>query len=102
MKVDIPFKPRFWKAMLDGTKTMTSRTRNMGEIGDTFEAFGTIFQITKVYPELLNFVALRWKEEGAESYEDFKKIWISIHPIRGFDPIQSVWVHEFKRLEVFG
>jgi hypothetical protein len=33
--------------------------------------------------------------EGAESPDEFIKVWNQIHPYKKFDPDQIVWVHFF-------
>ena len=98
MKVKIPFKPRFKEPMLDGTKTWTSRTRKYGEKGDTFDAFGTTFEIIEE-PEkkALEFVGYHFKEEGFSCWRDFYDFWNKIHPRKGFDRYQRVYVHIFRK-----
>jgi len=96
MKVKIPFKPRFKVPMLLGEKTLTSRTRKMGESGDTFEAFGATFEITDVFKADLDTVAYFFDREGCSSREDFIEVWEKIHPRKGFIPTQRVYVHVFK------
>lgn len=100
MKVKIPFKPRFKEPMLNGQKTWTSRTRPLGKRGDIFEVFGHQFQIEKVERRTLQDIFnSHWKEEGCEDPVDFFEIWEKIHPVKGFVPIQRVYVHVFKLLE---
>ena len=99
MKVKIPFKARFEDPLLEGTKTLTSRTKPMGKIGDTFEAFGAEFVITDVFKSALYIVSNFWDREGCSSKEDFVEVWNQIHPRKGFVPMQVVWVHVFEKLE---
>ena len=96
MKVKMPFKKRFKEPMLNGTKTFTSRTKRMGKIGDTFEAFGRTFIIKDIWVATLRGVSAFWEEEGCESKEDFMEIWKQIHPRKGWQPEQEVYVHIFK------
>lgn len=97
MKVEIPFKERFRKPMLDGTKTMTSRTKRYGNVGDTFTAFGAIFKITDVYKMRLSFIIYdHYKEEGFDSIKEAMEVWKQIHPIKGYVPDWLLWVHVFK------
>lgn len=99
MKVKIPFKSQFQEAMLNGRKTMTSRTKRYGKEKDTFDVFGATFVITSIYQASLMFVANEcYLDEGVDSSYDFVKIWEQIHPRKGFQPSQNVWVHEFKRI----
>jgi len=100
MRVGIPFLPQFHDVMLNGTKTMTSRTRKYGEKGDTFPAFEQVFEIVNVFQLRLDVVAwLHSREEGAKDPQDFMKVWALIHPRKGYVPEQEVWVHEFVRKE---
>lgn len=99
MKVKIPFKPDFENALLFGNKTWTSRTKRYGDKGDSFEAFGATFLIEKVFKESLgNIASYHFKEEGCGSRQEFINIWRKIHPRKGFDPSQMVWVHQFIKL----
>jgi len=99
VKVQIPFRPEFREVMLNGIKTMTSRTKPFGKEGDTFPAFGAEFRLKYVFRELLRYSAVNWEMEGAKSKEDFIRIWNEIHPRKGFDPFQSVWVNIFEKIE---
>jgi len=98
--VKIPFKARFKEPLLDGTKTWTSRTRRLGNVGDTFDAFGHEFEILKVEHRMLKNVAFHWREEGCSSREDFVEVWKQIHPRKGYDPQQIVKVHVFRRITI--
>jgi len=99
-KVKIPFKKWFDDVLLDGSKTWTSRTKKYGESNDTFEVFGQEFILEKVFKMNLGEVAsYHYKEEGCRSREQFIKIWRKIHPRKGFDPTQEVWVHQFRKNE---
>jgi len=98
MKVKIPFKERFREPMLNGQKTMTSRTKRYGQLGDTFDAFGTTFTIQGVFPTTLGNVAINlFKQEGCRSTEDFVEVWKKIHPRKGFVADQTVQVHVFEK-----
>jgi len=100
VEVKIPFKERFREVLLDGTKTWTSRTRRMGKMGDTFDAFGATFEIERVERRTLGNIRYHhWKEEGCKSSTDFFEVWEQIHPRKGYIPSQLVWVHIFKRVK---
>jgi len=99
VKVHIPFKQRFREALLNDTKTLTSRTKRYGKKGDLFEAFGGLFLIISVDKMKLKQVAKLWREEGCNSQEDFINVWKQIHPRKGFDPEQEVFVHKFMQLK---
>ena len=101
MKVNIPFMEQFREPMLDGTKTCTSRTKKYGKEGDTFEAFGVMFEIQRVYRLPLRIVASRlYTDEGFNQPKDFINIWRRLHSRKGYDPEQRVNVHFFKRSEL--
>jgi hypothetical protein len=98
-KIEMPFKPEFQVAIRHGHKRMTSRNRVYGKIGDTFEAFGMLFQITEVFQSTLEDVATKyWELEGLKNENEFREVWKKIHPRRGFVPEQLVWVHRFIRI----
>ena len=98
--VDIPFQPYFRNRMRSGQKQVTSRTRKMGEVGQTFPAFGYHFLITGVEQRPLWFVKRAlWWYEGCESPRAFEATWCQIHKKAGWTPDKIVWVHAFGRLE---
>jgi len=64
-----------------------------------FEVFGTTFRITYVSQIFLWLVAKQWyQDEGCKSPEEFEQVWKALHPRRGFDPNQKVWLHRFVRV----
>jgi len=98
VKVKISFLERFKEPLLNGTKTMTTRSKRCGWKGDTFKAFGTTFQIEEVYIAALSWITkYRWKEEGCTSEEDFMNVWKSIHKKLN-DPRSQWHVHKFKKV----
>jgi hypothetical protein len=90
---------RFRTVILDGTKTCTSRTGKMAKPGDIFTAFGQDFQVNYVWGTSLGVVKTMWKREGVKSPEEFEEVWKTIHPVKGFDPGQLVYVHDFSPLD---
>jgi hypothetical protein len=98
-RVKIPFLYRFKEPMLAGVKTCTSRTRKMGEPGDTFDAWEAEWQINMIWKTPLSIVRLLWKREGVESPEEFEIVWQQIHQRRGFRMNDLVYVHEFSRVD---
>jgi len=85
--------------MLNGQKTMTSRTKRYGNVGDTFDVFGATFELTDVSKMTLQFVAYGYyQEEGCQFPTDFIDIWERIHPRKGYVPNQVVHTHFFKRI----
>jgi len=99
-EIHIPFQDRFREPMLNGIKIMTSRTKKYGHKGDFFRIFGAPFLLTEEpHLEQLGFIAKHfWQKEGVESEADFVLLWGQIHPYRGFDSKQLVYLHEFRRL----
>ena len=98
-KVKIPFLERFREPMLNGTKTMTSRTKIYGGKGDVFEAFGQTFAIESVDLQPFVVIATQWKVEGCDSKEDFLAVWKQIHPRKALNPLDIFFVHRFHKLE---
>jgi hypothetical protein len=95
----IRFLPEFEERLCSGRKTATSRTKPLGKPGDVFYVFGQQFEFTLVRPHSLGFVAqARYRQEGFETSEAFIAIWEKIHPRKGYDPKQTIWYHEFKKV----
>ena len=97
MKVFIPFKEKFREPMLNNVKTMTSRTKKYGNVGDTFEAFGAMFEITNVFRLELGDIASFWREEGCNSLDDFVETWKQIHPNKPYRLSDRFYVHKFRK-----
>jgi hypothetical protein len=97
-KVVIPFREEFREKMLKGFKTATTRMKKYGDKGDTFEAFGATFEIVEAMNVYLSQVATWFFEsEGFETRRAFVKCWKKIHPKKGYDSGQVVWLHLFQR-----
>jgi len=108
-EIEIPFnewsKGRLWR------KRCTSRNKKYGEVGDTFTSYDESYistdskplikyQITHIEKVSLGFVAEHLYElEGAETPEEFIKVWEGVHPVIGFVPEQKVWIHMFKEVK---
>jgi hypothetical protein len=96
----IPFKRMSRTDMESGIKTCTARARPMAAPGDRFYAFGGMYAITAVTQmPLAKVQSQRWQAEGCDSPQDFEIEWEEIHPRRGFDPAQQVYVHDFRRAD---
>jgi|GEM_PF-1861425 len=94
----VPFNDWSQERLLKTSKTATSRTRQYGNIGDTFQAGDKTFEITEVSKKSLRDIAQNhYLEEGAKSPEEFVDVWNSLHP-KGFDPEQVVYFHKFREL----
>ena len=92
----LPFRPEFEEAVRSGQKTVTSRTRRYGSVGDVLDTPFGLVRLTGLYQaRLANVRDNFWRREGVASPEEFVEIWTRLHPHKGFDPDQFVWVHEF-------
>lgn len=98
MQICIPFKERFREPMLNGTKTMTTRTKIYGGIGDWFNVFGATFALTSVDAVPFKIIRLQWKAEGCNSEEDFLAVWKEIHPRHNPAPFELFYVHRFQNI----
>ncbi len=99
-RVNIPFRVNMLRALFEGRKTATSRTKRYGVPGDTFSVSGQLFRILKVRTEKLSIVARKyWAKEGCASPSEFIATWEWIHPRKGWDPEQFVFVHEFEMVK---
>lgn len=98
MLVDIPFQPEWRHKMLTGIKTCTSRTKRYGNPGDRFRQFGVNFVILFVEKHTLDYIANNlYKQEGCDNPDEFKEIWLSLHPRKGWVPDQKVFTHFFRK-----
>jgi len=99
MLVDIPFQPKWQHKMLVGLKTCTSRTKRYGHTGDTFRHFGKTFIMLSIEKRTLKNIADNlYTQEGCDSQEEFKEVWIELHPRKGWVPNQKVFVHFFEKV----
>mgnify|MGYP000508473649 CR=1 FL=1 len=106
MKIEIPFNKWSKERLYEERKCATTRNKKYGNVGDWFEVIFKDkdeirkYQLIEVTKTLLRSVAsFRWKEEGADSPEEFKKIWKEIHPRKGWMAEQEVWFHLFRELD---
>ena len=97
-QVKIPFLERFREPMLNGTKTMTSRTKIYGAKGDFFEAFSAEFRLDSVDAVPFAVIVPQWKAEGCSSRADFLGVWRQIHPRKVFEDNELLFVHRFHRV----
>jgi hypothetical protein len=93
----LPFRPEFWGPITTGRKTVTSRTRKFGEPGDLLDTSVGPVRLLEVFQTTLEDVRDHlWTKEGVHGPNDFERVWKEIHPRKGFDPAQEVWVHRFE------
>lgn len=98
-RVTIPFNDWSLERLRDGRKTATTRSKKFGNVGDTFEVENVIYEITQVGKfELKTIAESFYKEEGAESEEEFIEEWNHIHPRKGFVEYDQKWLHLFRRV----
>lgn len=98
-KIHIPFNKWSRDRLKTGRKTATTRTKRYGNVGDTFEVDGKTYVITDVRRTKLGTVAYgHFSEEGCSRPSEFIEVWRKIHPIKGFDPHEDVWIHFFKEV----
>lgn len=101
----IPFAPDMEDAVLDGIlledgrrvfKDWTSRRKVYGRSGDLFHLRHHTYEIVEVFKATLAEVAEHHEREGFRSKEAFIARWRELHPRRGYDPEERVWVHVFR------
>jgi hypothetical protein len=99
MKIKIPFNTWSREKLEIGCKCATSRNKQYGNLGDTFEVDETVFKIDLILRLPLWFVKdCLYLSEGCENPHEFFKVWCDIHPRKGFVPHQLVWYHHFKEI----
>ena len=93
----LPFTDRMEEAVRSGSKRATSRTKRYGAVGDKLVTpKGSILELIEVGKVRLDVVRDHyWRDEGCASPQDFEQVWTAIHPRKGFDPEQEVWLHRF-------
>lgn len=101
-EASVPFKKEMWDAVLSGTKDRTTRNQDYGK-GKVFQHYDPktfrTFIITDVRKHSLGYVARHlYHFEGFLTPEDFIAYWKVIHPRKGFDPEQRVFVHTFEEI----
>ncbi len=96
MRVKIPFDKRFIIELAAQRKTMTTRSKRYGKIGDTFWIKHIRFQILAVVRlELIHIMSTFYREEGFRTPGEFKKFWLTIH--RKWQPEKKYYLHIFRR-----
>jgi hypothetical protein len=100
MEIEIPFTGWSRKKLETGTKSCTSRRYQMGEAGDTFSVEGVIYRVTRIeFLPLFQVRNLLFREEGADSPEQFERIFRSQHQFYEWNEGDRVYVHFFERTE---
>jgi len=83
---DIPFNRWSIERIKYGVKCCTARTKKYEVEGVTHIERMDLETVRNSY----------WRQEGANSPEEFEKVWKSIHPNRGFVGTDKVYVHWFE------
>ena len=100
-EITIPFNAWSIERLNAGRKCATSRNKVYGRVGDVFKPDnGKSYKIEYIISLALGVVRdYLYLIEGANSPEEFEEVWTSIHPKKGFDKEQLVWVHFFKEVK---
>ncbi|MEO7397018.1 MAG: hypothetical protein ABIW84_00485, partial [Ilumatobacteraceae bacterium] len=89
-----------------GLKHYTLRTKAYGKAYDVVDSDAGPLHLLEVRRERLDWVQQNlWKEEGCSSPEEFRAVWESIHPYKGWTPNEEFFLHRFERANyifVFG
>lgn len=109
MKVEIKFNSWSMTRFRFGVKTATTRTKEYGKPGDTFDIYfptgisltdipvTITYEITDVKRlPLLDVAENYFTQEGCLYPEEFVQMWKKIHFKKGFIPIWRVYLHLFK------
>ena len=98
-QINIPFSEDMTGLVCSGKKTATSRNKQYGTIGDTFQVDNMLFKITNIeYLSLLNIASYYFKKEGFKKPQEFIDVWKSLHQATSFEPTKKVYFHTFKRI----
>ncbi len=98
MEIEMPFTGWSRLQLEKGKKCCTTRRYQMGEAGDTFTVDDGVYRITRIEHLPLHQVRnLLFREEGADSPEQFERIFRSQHQFYEWDEGERVYVHFFER-----
>lgn len=96
-EINIPYNTWSKNKIYQNIKTATTRTKKYGKKGDVFIVDSVKYIITDYLKTKLEIVSSDFfREEGAGSPEEFIEVWNSMHPVKKFDPQQTVWIHFFE------
>ena len=99
-EVQIPFTEWSRNKLRKQLKIATTRTKPFGNKGDFFFVEEIKYEILQVTKMNLVYVAYNlFRTEGADSPEEFIKIWTEIHYLSGWTPDKKVYYHKFRRVE---
>ena len=101
-KINIPFTDWSKEHIRYGLKCATTRTKKYGNKGDYFYVDDIKYRLVEVKKLRLSFITYYlYDKEGAESPEEFIKVWNEIHPIKGYEEQQFdlFWYHRFEKVK---
>ena len=101
MEINIPFNEWSRDKLRLGLKTSTARSSVYGHEGDYFFEVKKKFAIKMVWRCPLWFIRdFLFSLEGAETKQEFEKVWCEIHPKKRFMlPNEEFYVHFFEEVE---
>ena len=78
---------------MQGKKCMTTRLKRKGEPGDTFIVRDRLYRLlTVLHTHNLEMLRYCYRDEGFESFQEFKDYLISIYPDADYGPVM---IHTF-------
>lgn len=96
--IEIPFLEEFRADLLEGRKVATTRTKPYVQEGEPFSAFGATFlEDRTLRTNLLTVATIYYREEARDDPEHFIETWNRLHPRRGYQPTDTVYLHLFHR-----
>ncbi len=96
--ITIPFSPEMTRAILDGYKCCTTRSKRYGNPGDRFQLEGQTYRILDIKKHTLIHISSQlYRLEGFVSEDEFIAFWKHLH--RGnYNPWIQYNVHFFARV----
>jgi hypothetical protein len=101
--MELKFKDEFTPLILRGIKTQTARTTTKGiHIGDIVDAVDhngpfACLRIKSVCQKMLvQFDEEDAKREGCIDLADFRRVWEQLHPRKGWNGVQVVYVFQWQ------
>ena len=100
MEIEMPFTGWSKKKLQEGKKICTSRLYQMGEVGDLFQVDGDAYCVTRIeHVPLYQVRNTLFHDEGADSPEQFERIFRSQHHFWEWKEGEMVYVHYFEKWE---
>lgn len=84
----LKFSPEMEDLIMQGRKCMTTQVTRKGEPGDIFIVRNRVYRLlTVLHTHSLEMLRYCYRDEGFNSFNDFKKYLISIYPEAEYSPI---------------